>query len=115
MLTKLRSRRGGVLTPANVHVNPVGGVRFCAGGPELPGEFLDHLHIRPRTDRADHLELFNGSLRDECLNTNWFTSLEDAQEKIERWKKVYNRLRPHSAPTHLTPEEFARESRALAI
>jgi putative transposase len=29
------------------------------------------------------IESFNGSLRDECLNTNWFMSLEDAQEKIE--------------------------------
>jgi putative transposase len=25
----------------------------------------------------------NGSFRDQCLNLNWFLSLEDAREKIE--------------------------------
>ena len=29
------------------------------------------------------IESFNGSLRSECLATNWFLSLEDAREKIE--------------------------------
>ena len=28
-------------------------------------------------------ESFNGRLRDECLNANWFTSLSDARRKIE--------------------------------
>ncbi len=27
------------------------------------------------------IESFNGSFRDECLNTNWFLSLDDAKEK----------------------------------
>jgi putative transposase len=26
------------------------------------------------------IESFNGSFRDECLNVNWFLSLEDAKE-----------------------------------
>jgi len=30
-----------------------------------------------------HVESFNGSFRDECLNTHWFLSLEDAAKKIE--------------------------------
>ena len=29
------------------------------------------------------IESFNGSFRDECLNVNWFLSLDDAREKIE--------------------------------
>lgn len=29
------------------------------------------------------IESFNGSFRDECLNLNWFLSLDDAREKIE--------------------------------
>jgi putative transposase len=29
------------------------------------------------------VESFNGSFRDECLNVNWFLSLEDARKKIE--------------------------------
>ncbi|WP_375587877.1 integrase core domain-containing protein [Flagellimonas aurea] len=29
------------------------------------------------------IESFNGLFRDECLNANWFFSLEDAQEKFD--------------------------------
>jgi putative transposase len=29
------------------------------------------------------IESFNGSFRDECLNVNWFLSLDDAKQKIE--------------------------------
>lgn len=42
-----------------------------------------------------HIESFNGSFRDECLNLNWFLLLEDAQEKIEVWRVDYNEFRPH--------------------
>jgi len=42
------------------------------------------------------IESFNGSFRDECLNTNWFLSLEDAREKIEQWRVEYNYFRPPS-------------------
>jgi len=51
------------------------------------------------------IESFNGSFRDECLNTNWFLSLEDAVEKIERWRTEYNNLRPHSTLNGMTPNE----------
>lgn len=27
----------------------------------------------------------NGTFREECLNVNWFLSMEDAREKIEKW------------------------------
>jgi len=53
-----------------------------------------------------HIESFNGSFRDECLNMNWFMSLEDARDKIERWRRDYNEFRPHSALTYLTPAEI---------
>ncbi len=29
------------------------------------------------------IESFNGSFRDECLNTHWFLSLSDARKKVE--------------------------------
>lgn len=35
------------------------------------------------------VELFNGRLRDECLNTHWLLSLEDARTKIEAWRRDY--------------------------
>ena len=61
------------------------------------------------------MESFNGSFRDECLNTNWFMSLDDAKEKINRWKNDYNEFRPHSALTYLTPAEFARQAKDRAV
>jgi hypothetical protein len=33
-----------------------------------------------------YVESFNGRLRDECLNANWFTRLSDARKKIEAWR-----------------------------
>jgi len=55
-----------------------------------------------------YIESFNGRLRDECLNANWFTSLTDARRKIETWRRDYNELRPHSSLNYLPPAEFAR-------
>lgn len=52
------------------------------------------------------IESFNGSLRDECLNTNWFLSLQDAREKLEAWKKDYNDFRPHSSLGGMPPREY---------
>jgi putative transposase len=44
-----------------------------------------------------YCESFNRRLRDECLNGNYFLSLEDARRKIEAWRDFYNELRPHSS------------------
>ena len=51
-------------------------------------------------------QLFNGSLRYECLNVRWFRSLADARDKIERWRQDYNEFRPHSSLGDRTPGEF---------
>jgi putative transposase len=51
-------------------------------------------------------ESFNGRLRDECLNTNWFLSLRHARDIIEDWRIDYNTVRPHSALGGLAPEDF---------
>ncbi|MFN7584594.1 MAG: IS3 family transposase, partial [Bacteroidota bacterium] len=53
-----------------------------------------------------YIESFNGSFRDECLNVNWFMSLEDAEDKIEDWRHEYNHFRPHSSLNNLTPMEY---------
>jgi putative transposase len=58
------------------------------------------------------IESFNGKFRDECLNQNWFVSLEDARRVIEAWRMDYNTVRPHSSLRYLTPEEFAAEAAA---
>lgn len=58
------------------------------------------------TDNA-HIESFNGSFREECLQTHWFLSLEDAKLKIETWRNDYNGYRPHSSLGYRTPSDFA--------
>ncbi len=58
------------------------------------------------------VESFNGSFRDECLNTNWFLSLEDAREKIETWRRDYNEWRPHSSLDNLTPYQYLEKHNA---
>ena len=59
------------------------------------------------------VESFNGRLRDECLNANWFTSLSDARRKIETWRRDYNEQRPHSSLNYLPPAEFARTAEEM--
>lgn len=61
------------------------------------------------------VESFNGRLRDECLNANWFTSLSDARRKIESWRVDYNQQRPHSSLDYLAPEEFARNHAEMRV
>lgn len=75
---------------------------------------LDYSRPGKPTDNA-HIESFNGSFRDECLNTHWFMSLEDARMKIENWRKDYNEYRPHSGLTYLTPAEFASTAMSSAV
>jgi putative transposase len=54
--------------------------------------------IRPgRPVENGFIESFNGRLRDECLNGEWFNSPRDARETLARWRHHYNQLRPHSA------------------
>ena len=89
-------------------------------GPEFVSRALDqwaYLHqvildfSRPGkpTDNAV-VESFNGRLRDECLNTNWFLSLDDARHKIEAWREHYNESRPHTSLGYVPPREFAQQA-----
>jgi len=61
------------------------------------------------TDNAT-VESFNGRLRQECLNGNWFMSMKDARYKIGAWRIHYNQSRPHSVLGWMAPSEFAEES-----
>lgn len=66
--------------------------------------------IRPdKPNENAVIESFNGKFRDECLNENWFVSLEDARRTIEEWRSDYNENRPHSSLGGLPPKEFAAQ------
>lgn len=88
-------------------------------GPEFTSNALDEWayrnnvkldFIRPgKPVENAYIESFNGKFRDECLNDNWFLSLDDAREIIEAWRIDYNRQRPHSSLDNLTPMEYVEK------
>ena len=63
--------------------------------------------IRPgKPVQNGYIESFNGRLRDECLNQHWYTSLLDAQRRIEQWRQSYTHDRPCHAVQNQTPMEY---------
>lgn len=111
VLALLVARRG---RPQNIRID---------NGPEFISKALDAwafangvaLHfIRPaKPTENGHIESFNGRLRDECLNANWFVDITDAREKIELWRRDYNEVRPHSSLGYLTPMEYLNKLRGV--
>ena len=77
----------------------------------LNGVELDFIRPGKPTDNA-FIESFNGRFRQECLNENWFLSLEDAREKTGIWREHYNGDRPHGALAFLAPLVFAAARKA---
>lgn len=92
-------------------------------GPEFAGRALDEWayrrgvklnFIRPgKPIENAYAKSFNGRLRDECLNTNWFLSLKHARDVIEEWRRDYNEVRPHSSLKGATPKEYAEITAGL--
>ena len=50
-----------------------------------------------------YIESFNGKLRDELLNREIFTTLEEAKVLTEVRRREYNQVRPHSALGYKPP------------
>jgi putative transposase len=92
---------------------------FCDNGSEFTSQAMDiwayqnGVRIdfsRPGkpTDNA-FVESFNGTFRAECLDAHWFTTLKEAKQLIEAWRREYNESRPHRALGERTPYEFAHQ------
>jgi putative transposase len=62
-----------------------------------------------------YIESFNGKLRDELLNGEIFYTLKEAQVLIERWRRHYNEVRPHSALGYRPPAPEALEPKPLRL
>lgn len=86
-------------------------------GPEFTGAALDQWAHRNgvrllliqagKPMQNGYVESFNGKFRDECLNEQWFRSIDHARVVIATWRRDYNEVRPHSSLGNLTPSEFA--------
>ena len=82
-------------------------------GPEFTAELLrlwlaaldvETLFIEPGSPWENgYVESFNGKLRDELLDREIFYTLTEAQILIERWRREYNTVRPHSALGYRPP------------
>jgi len=89
----------------------------CDNGPELTSKAMFlwsqrvgvKLHfIQPgKPTQNSFVESFNGKFREYCLDLHWFTSLEDARLRIERWREHYNHVRPHRSLGKKPPALFA--------
>jgi putative transposase len=62
----------------------------------LNGVEIDFTRPGKPTDNA-FIESFNGRIRQECLNENWFLSLKDAPTKVEAWGRNTT-MNGHTAP-----------------
>jgi putative transposase len=88
-------------------------------GPELTAKALRNwlkrlevktLFIEPGSPWENgYNESFNGKLRDELLNREIFYTLWEAKVLVERWRKEYNRIRPHSSLGYRPPAPEAKE------
>ena len=62
------------------------------------------LYIEPGSPWENgYIESFNGELRDELLDREAFDTLLEAKVLIERWRVLYNTVRPHSSLGYRPP------------
>jgi transposase InsO family protein len=62
------------------------------------------LFIEPGSPWGDgYIESFNGKFRDEFLDREVFDTPLEAKILIERWRRDYNTIRPHSALGYRPP------------
>jgi hypothetical protein len=95
-LNRAKLERGSL--PESITVD--NGSEFCSRALEAwaMANEVQLCFIRPgRPVENGFIESFNGRLRDECLNVDWFSSLDDARQKLTKFRAHYNRERPHSA------------------
>ena len=86
-------------------------------GPEFSSrrvrKFLDSIdvctsYIEPGSPwQNGFVESFNSRFRDECLNCEEFSTVQEARVVIEHWRQTYNHRRPHGSLDGLTPAAFA--------
>ena len=62
------------------------------------------LYIEPGSPWENgYVESFHGKFRDELLSLEQFDNFWEAEVLVERWRKEYNEIRPHSALGYLPP------------
>jgi transposase InsO family protein len=92
------------------HIRSDNGPEFTA---ELVRVWLERLgvqtlFIEPGSPWENgYVESFNGKLRDELLDREIFYTLAEAKVLLERWRREYNTIRPHSGLGYRPPAPVA--------
>ena len=69
------------------------------------------LYIDPGSPwQNGHVESFNGSLRDECLDRELMLSVAEARVLIKDYRRHYNEERPHGGIGYRTPAQACLEA-----
>lgn len=100
-----------------VYIRSDNGPEFIARAVQrwLKQRYVQTAYIEPGSPWQNaYGESFNGRLRDECLNMEWFRNLQEAQVVIAGWHRQYNQDRPHSSLAYQTPDAFRRVYEAQA-
>ena len=61
------------------------------------------------------IESFNGKLRNECLNVEWFSSALESQQHIELRSIHFNQFRSDSAFGNVLPEVWQRRHQVTEL
>ena len=115
VLSRLIVERG-----APIYLRSDNGSEFTAARVKewLKEKGIETLYIEPGSPWQNALgESFNGRLRDECLNVEWFKNPREAAVIVGTWRRHYNEERPHSNLDYRTPGEFSAlyKQRAMAL
>jgi transposase InsO family protein len=74
----------------------------------LKRKHVETLYVAPGSPwQNGYVESFNGRLRDDVLNREVFSSVNEAKVIVENWRLEYNNHRPHSGLGYMTPAAFA--------
>lgn len=95
----------------------------CDNGPEFISKKLSDWADKNRVDirftqpgkptQNGLIERLNGTLRKECLNLEWFESIEQLNIKVQQWWNTYNNIRPHSSIGYKTPLQMETINQSL--
>lgn len=67
-------------------------------------------HIQPgKPAQNGFIERFNRTYREEVLDMNLFSHLQEVREITQKWLVLYNEERPHEALSGMSPISFAQQ------
>ncbi len=108
VMERLVTERG-----APEHIRSDNGSEFIARVLQqwLAQRCIKTLYIEPGSPwQNGHVESFNGSLRDECLDRELMLSVAEARVLIEDYRRHYNEERPHGGIGYRTPAQVRLEA-----